>query len=142
MGRKHTNGSSPSTSETPNQSTPRLGRPPIEIDYELLERLCNIQCTDEEIGAAMNISVDTIIRHKQFDEHFAEVYKRARENGRMSLRRVQFKKALDGNVVMMIWLGKQYLGQSDKQEVGEVGAFSSWADLARKAMAAKKPEIV
>jgi hypothetical protein len=34
----------------------------------------------------------------------------------MSLRRLQAKKAAEGNVTMLIWLGKQYLGQSDRQE--------------------------
>ncbi|HLC04806.1 MAG TPA: hypothetical protein VJK02_17360 [Anaerolineales bacterium] len=35
----------------------------------------------------------------------------------MSLRRLQLAKAKRGNVVMLIWLGKQFLGQSDKREV-------------------------
>lgn len=35
---------------------------------------------------------------------------------RESLRRLQFKKAKEGNVGMLIWLGKQYLGQSERQE--------------------------
>jgi len=30
-----------------------------------------------------------------------------------SLRRAQLKVALDGNVTMLIWLGKQMLGQSE-----------------------------
>lgn len=38
---------------------------------------------------------------------------------RMSLRRYQLRAAEHGNVAMCIWLGKQYLGQSDKQEVVE-----------------------
>ena len=36
--------------------------------------------------------------------------------GRISLRRAQFEKALSGNVVMQIWLGKQHLDQRDKIE--------------------------
>ena len=36
--------------------------------------------------------------------------------GRISLRRAQFEKALSGNVVMQIWLGKQHLDQKDKIE--------------------------
>ena len=40
----------------------------------------------------------------------------------MSLRRKQFETALAGNVTMMVWLGKQYLGQKDKTEItGENG---------------------
>ena len=33
------------------------------------------------------------------------------------MRRMQFESATKGNVVMQIWLGKQYLGQADKQLV-------------------------
>jgi hypothetical protein len=29
----------------------------------------------------------------------------------------QIKKALEGNIVMLIWLGKQYLEQKDKQDI-------------------------
>jgi ubiquinone biosynthesis protein UbiJ len=33
------------------------------------------------------------------------------------LRKAQFDCALGGNATMLIWLGKQYLGQIDKQEM-------------------------
>ena len=35
----------------------------------------------------------------------------------VELRKKQFEMAMDGNVQMLIWLGKQYLGQKDKPEV-------------------------
>ena len=38
----------------------------------------------------------------------------------MSLRRQQFKSAEAGNVTMQIWLGKQYLGQTDKVEENNI----------------------
>jgi hypothetical protein len=37
-------------------------------------------------------------------------------NGKTSLRRVQYTKAMEGNIGMLIWLGKQYLGQAEKRE--------------------------
>jgi hypothetical protein len=58
----------------------------------------------------VGVSVDTLHRHPEF----AEVYKKGTEGGRKSLRRMQFESATKGNVVMQIWLGKQYLGQRDK----------------------------
>lgn len=36
------------------------------------------------------------------------------EEMRMSLRRWQYEKAKEGSVPMLIWLGKQYLGQREK----------------------------
>ena len=40
----------------------------------------------------------------------------------MSLRRLQWKSATGGNIVMQIFLGKQYLGQSDRQAFEHSGA--------------------
>ena len=37
----------------------------------------------------------------------------------MSLRRMQFEKVQTGNTTMLIWLGKQMLGQKDKIETSE-----------------------
>ena len=45
---------------------------------------------------------------------FSEVYKTFRGKGNASLRRLQFKEAERGNVTMLIWLGKQWLGQTEK----------------------------
>src|SRR6202011_496460 len=85
------------------------GRPKKHVDLELVEKLAHIQCTYTEIASTLGVSVDTLQRN----EHFAATYKRGAEGGRKSLRRMQFESANRGNVVMQIWLGKQYLGQSD-----------------------------
>ena len=90
---------------------PKLGRPKKHIDLELVEKLAHIQCTYAEIASTLGISVDTLQRN----EHFAATYKRGAEGGRKSLRRMQFESANRGNVTMQIWLGKQYLGQSDQR---------------------------
>ncbi len=98
------------------------GRPKIEIDLKQLEALAGLQCTDEEIAAVLGVSTDTIGRRKQEeDSSFAEVYKRGKEKGKASLRRYQFEAAKKGNVTMMIWLGKQLLGQKDKSALEHSG---------------------
>jgi len=48
---------------------------------------------------------------------FADYYKRRQGKGHVSLRRSQVQNALNGSTTMQIWLGKQWLGQSDKQEI-------------------------
>lgn len=88
------------------------GRPKKEIDYQTVEKLANIQCTQEEIANFLEISVRTLQR----DEEFCRIYKKGQDNGKMSLRRTQFKLA-DKNPTMAIWLGKQYLRQKDNLEV-------------------------
>jgi len=93
------------------------GRHKIEIDYELLERLCEIQCSDAEIAAVLGISIDTITRRKQDDEQFADIYNKGKDTGKMRLRRKMYENAtIKGNTVMQIWLSKQYLSMSDKHE--------------------------
>ena len=89
---------------------PKRGRPKKLVDLELVEKLAHIQCTYGEIASTLGVSVDTLQRNKSF----AVVYKRGAEGGRKSLRRMQFESANKGNVIMQIWLGKQYLGQSDQ----------------------------
>ena len=42
------------------------------------------------------------------------------DSEKLALRKKQFDIAMQGNVQMLIWLGKQYLEQSDKQELQNV----------------------
>lgn len=96
----------------------KMGRPPIPIDWKKVETLCQIQCTQEEIVSVMEISLDTLCYQskKLFGTTFAEVYKKWREGGKCSIRRAQYKKALEGNPAMLIWMGKQVLGQREQLE--------------------------
>lgn len=105
-----------------------MARPKKKIDYVTVEKLANIQCTQEEISNFLGISTRTL----QKDEEFLRIYKKGLDNGKMSLRRWQYKKAQDGNVSMLIWLGKQYLGQTDKVEnkdTHEIEDLSTLKDL-------------
>lgn len=85
-----------------------MARPKFKIDYDMVEKLAGIQCTQQEIASFLGCSVDTLQR----DETFCGIYKKGMENGKMSLRRIQYKLA-EKNPTMAIWLGKQYLGQKD-----------------------------
>lgn len=94
------------------------GRPKIDIDVEQFKGLCSIQCTLVEIADWFKCSEDTIERwcKRELKMSFAEAYKKYSVGGKISLRRAQMKMA-EHNATMAIWLGKQYLGQTDKQEV-------------------------
>ncbi len=101
-----------------------MGRPKKEIDYDILENLMQIQCTQSEICSVFNITDKTLLskikEHYGEDMDFMELYKIHSEKGKTSLRRAQYKVALNGNTTMLIWLGKQYLGQKEpdtKQEM-------------------------
>lgn len=96
-----------------------MGRPPIQIDTGQFESLCNMQCTLEEIAGFFRCSPDTIENwcKKTYEMTFSETYKKYSAGGKISLRRNQFRLA-EKNASMAIWLGKQYLGQTDKIELG------------------------
>ena len=95
-----------------------MARPRIEIDKEQFKKLCSIQCTLGEIASWFKCSEDTIERwcKRELKMSFAEAFKIWSADGKISLRRNQFKMA-EHNVSMAIFLGKQYLGQKDQQDV-------------------------
>lgn len=93
-----------------------IGRPRKEIDIKLVEQLASIQCTDLEIAAICGVSHDTLLRRKNDDPAFLEAIEQGRAKGRVSLRRMQWKLAQQGNAAMAIFLGKNLLGQRDKVE--------------------------
>lgn len=97
----------------------KAGRKKIEIDWHEFDKLCQLQCSLREIASWFECSEDTIERRVK-EVHsidFADYFDQKRGKGKIALRRKQYEVALSGNVTMLIWLGKQYLGQSDKQEV-------------------------
>ena len=93
----------------------------IVIDWKEFEKLCWFQCTEQEIADWFGCGMDTLeSRIKEYYNGltFSEVFRQKKGTGKISLRRAQFQKAVkDGNVTMQIWLGKQMLGQKDKQEI-------------------------
>lgn len=86
----------------------RAGRKKLPIDLIKAQTLAECFCTQEEISAILGVSVDTLLRSKEF----CELYKKGIQKAKGTLRSVQFAQA-QNNVTMAIWLGKQYLGQKD-----------------------------
>lgn len=95
------------------------GRPRIEIDWNEFDKLCGLQCSLREIASWFNCSEDTIERRvkEEYGVIFAEHFEQKRGKGKIALRRKQYEVAMTGNVPMLIWLGKQYLDQSEKQDI-------------------------
>ena len=94
------------------------GRPKLILNEQgclTIEKLASLMCTDEEIASVLGVSVDTLTNRNN-KKSFSERKEKGQLSGKASLRRLQFKIADGGNATMAIWLGKQYLGQTDKQE--------------------------
>lgn len=102
----------------------KMGRPRKEINWDEFDKLCYIQCTEEEIAAWFGCSIQILKERckEEFGLTFREVFEQKRKKGHSSLRRTQFKKATGGSDTMLIWLGKQYLKQTDKLQVDVLGS--------------------
>lgn len=87
-----------------------MARPQIPIEPDEVFKLAALGCKVEEIADFFDCSADTINRR------FAPELTKGRADLRKSLRRWQLDAARKGNVTMLIWLGKQMLGQKDKSE--------------------------
>lgn len=99
---------------------PLIGRRRLEIDWQEVNKLLEIQCTGEEVAGVMDISYDALAKtiKREFSMSFTEYADIHRGKGRVSLRRTQFKVANDDeNVPMLIHLGKTELGQKDTVDV-------------------------
>lgn len=88
--------------------------------WNLVATLSQFFATDEEISVALSdenesISVD-VLTNAMNKETFAEYKTKGKCKGKTSLRSWQWANAKSGNTTMQIFLGKNYLGQSDKVE--------------------------
>jgi hypothetical protein len=97
------------------------GRPPKEFDWDKIKQAAYVQCTQDEIAYIFETTKDTLEASCQrtFGESFSIFYKRAAEGGKSSLRREMYKKAMSGNVPMMIWLSKNYMGMKENWNLPE-----------------------
>jgi hypothetical protein len=92
------------------------GRKASQIDLIELEKLCMLQCGDEEIAAWFKVSVRTL-QNRRKQPKFAEVMRRGKAKGCISVRRAQMRLLEAGNGTMAVWLGKILLGQRDTMQI-------------------------
>ena len=85
-----------------------------DIDTKQVEYLASIGCTTTEIAESNGCSPDLI------EKSYSEFLTKGRATLKKRLRKAQLDLALNGNATMLIWLGKQMLGQVDRQEVEHI----------------------
>ena len=92
-----------------------MPRPLKEIDAKQFEKLCGLQCTKLEICGWFDITDKTLESwcKRTYGKGFSETFEEKRAAGKISVRRAQYELALKGNATMLIWLGRNYLGQSE-----------------------------
>jgi hypothetical protein len=94
----------------------KVGRPKKDFTIEEIKKLCTLNCTMEEVAAFFGCNKKTIERRMLDDPEISEAIDMGRNMGRLSLRRKQMELVNKGNAAMAIFLGKQILGQRDKNE--------------------------
>jgi hypothetical protein len=81
-----------------------------DIDPEQVEMLAARFWTNVEIASFFGIDEGTIRKG------FSDILTKGRAIGKGKLRDLQWSAAEKGNTAILIWLGKQYLGQTEKVE--------------------------
>jgi len=108
-----------------------MPRPETRIDLGELEKLCGMQCTDEEVAAFFGVCKRTIERRRKV-RRFHDVMENARAKGRVSVRRSLFKLANNGNVAAAIFLAKNLLGYRDVVNTEHTGLSGGPIQVASK----------
>lgn len=96
-----------------------MARPKAQIDWNDVGQMLKCGCDTTSIATALGISTDTLYTRSKIDNKldFSAFSQQKKAEGADLLRRKQFELALGGNVSMLIWLGKNRLGQAEKQEI-------------------------
>ena len=79
-------------------------------------------CNDREIARWFDVNEDTL------RNNFSDILAKGREELKQSLRRAQIKLALGGNATMLIWLGKNILGQQENPTNTDANTPLPWDD--------------
>jgi hypothetical protein len=85
-------------------------------------KLAAMGSTDVEIAKWFDMPLNTM------RDNFRNIAEKGREDLKQSLRMAQIKAALAGNPTMLIWLGKNLLGQSDNPNQTEDKIPLPWSD--------------
>lgn len=95
-----------------------MPRKKIDIDWRKVDRMLEAGCDGTEVAATLGIHEDTLYNACESDNKMGfSAYKAIkRASGDRLLRIKQFEIAMTGDKTMLVWLGKQRLGQSEKNE--------------------------
>ena len=93
-----------------------------DIDREEIWKLAKIGCTLREMAFMTGLHEETI------KKHYAKEIEHGQSTGKRALRRKQMEKAMEGSDRMLVWLGKQYLGQKDVVADSDDDAPLPWKD--------------
>jgi len=92
------------------------------IDTKQLQKLAKLGCTNKEMADFFGCSADLL------EKSYSEYITKGRAEQKMRLRQLQWKSAEKGNVSMLIFLGKNILGQQDRLEENQLEEPLTWSN--------------
>lgn len=95
------------------QSKKKIGRPNMKFDLNQVKVFGLYGGSYSDMANFFNCSMKTIERNMGGDNEFSRAYKNGRIETKLAIASKQRAVALAGNPTMLIWLGKQYLGQHE-----------------------------
>lgn len=125
--------------ETVTAKGGKMGRPRVELNKTVLRALAVLQCTHEEIAAGLAAAdpdkklIIRTLKRRLKEPEYAAIIKAGQAEGRISLRRLQWRHAQMPNsagVNMTIHLSKHNLGQTDKSALELSGKVDSQIEVA------------
>lgn len=98
--------------------TSKMGRPLVHIDWEKVKEYCQLGCPATEVAACIGVSYTTLVERCQLElkKTFSELRQECLEKGNKEIRRLQVELAHEKDRTMLVWLGKNRLGQRDQPE--------------------------
>jgi len=96
-----------------------MARPKADIDWKRVDELLEADCEGTEIAAVLGLNPLTLYKRCEQDNKlsFSKYLQEKKASGNSMLKEKQFKKAISGDSGMLVWLGKNRLGQADKKDL-------------------------
>ena len=99
-----------------------VGRNKTVIPEEQVAQLSEYHCTNKEMADFFDVPLQT------FMDNFRDIITKHRIITKQRLRKKQLEVALNGDKTMLIWLGKQMLGQSENPISDESSQVLPWLE--------------
>jgi len=98
-----------------------MARKKLELSEQTVAGMAYVGASNVDIAEFLGCSEATI------RGRFCEITTKQRAARRIKLRQLQWRLAEKGNATMLIFLGKQELGQKDAFELGAKPDFTKWS---------------
>ena len=97
-----------------------VGRKKVVIPEEQVAQLAQYHCTNKEMADFFDLPLQTFV------DNFRDIITKNREITKQRLRKKQLEVAMNGDRTLLIWLGKNMLGQSDSPVAEESNQVLPW----------------